>query len=365
MVWVEVNLAAIRHNAREVRRVVGDRVKILAVVKADGYGHGLVEPARALLTEGVWGLGVTRLEDAARLREASIEAPTLVFNSSLPEDAPLVVEYGLDQTVCNMELAQALSDAASAVGKTARAHVKIDTGMGRLGVAPEQAVEYIKTISALPALEIAGVYTHFATAADRNKALCVRQMRAFDGTLHNLKSHGIGYSSAHAAASAAILAMPDSHYDMVRPGTLLYGQYPSAYVPRSLDLRNTWVLKARVAFVKTVAAGSCIGYGAEYRARRDLRIAVLPIGYADGLTLLPESVLRRTVAARFARRYLPGEPPMLQVSIHSHPAPCVGRVAMEMLTVDVTDIPGVKVGDEAVIPCRRTSASSRIPRIYV
>ena len=142
-VWVEVDLAAIRHNAREARRVVGDRVKILAVVKADGYGHGMVEVARALLMEGVYGFGVTRLEDAALLREACIEAPILVFDSSLPRDAALIVEQGLDQTVCTLELAEALSAAACASGKTARAHVKIDTGMGRLGIPPDQAVEFV------------------------------------------------------------------------------------------------------------------------------------------------------------------------------------------------------------------------------
>ena len=362
--WVEVDLSAIRHNVREVRGTVGDGVEILAVVKADAYGCGAVEVSRAVLAEDVCCLGVTRLEDALQLRGASVYAPILVFNSSFPEDARLVVEHDLEQTVCSTSLARALSEAAREQDKTARVHVKIDTGLGRLGVLPEDAVSFVRAVAGLPGVSVAGVYTHLATAAEKDARGATRQLDVFEGVLRKLRLAEIPFGTAHAAASAAILRMPRSHLDMVRPGTVLYGQYPSSHVPKLLNLRNPWTLKARIAFIKNVEKGTAIGYGSEFRTRRQSTIAVIPVGYADGLTMQPESVLRRRMALTLARRVIPGGALALEVRLRGRTVPVIGRVAMEMCVIDVTDVPGVQVGDEVIIPCRRTAVSGRIPRVY-
>ena len=364
-VWIEVDLGAICHNLREVRRLVGAKVKVLAVVKANAYGHGAVETARALAADGADCLGVTRVEDALELREASVRAPILVFNSSLPEDAAAIVKQDLEQTACDLELAEALSKAAVAQGKTVAVHVKIDTGMGRLGVSPAEAPAFARHVSGLPGLKIAGVYTHLASASAKDRRPALAQLRVFDEVLADLKAAGISCGTLHAAASAALLAIPESRYGMVRPGTVLYGQYPSSHVPQSLDLRSTWALKTRVAFVKEVPKGAAIGYGRDYRTRRTSRIAILPVGYADGVTMAPEGLLARKLAANLIRRGLTGRRSGLSVTISGKSAPIVGRIGMEMCAVDVTDLPSTAVGDEALLPCRRTSASSRIPRVYV
>ena len=364
-VWIEINLDAIRHNLREVRRVVGDRVKILAVVKSNAYGSGAVAVSKAVLAEGAESLAVTRFEDAVELREASIDAPILVFSPILPEHAAQSLDLGLDLTVCSAELARVLSAEAAARNKTARIHVKVDTGMGRLGVPAADAVDFVKTVKSMPGLEVAGVYTHFATASEKDRSASIRQMAVFDELLNTLKADGISYGMAHAAASAALLAMPDSRYDMVRPGTVLYGQYPSSHVPRPLNLKDPWTMKTRIVLVREVARGQSIGYGAEYHAKRDLRIAIIPVGYADGPTMQPESVFRRNMALKLARQVLPGSSTALRVKIQGKHYPVVGRVAMEMCCVDITDNPIVQVGEEVVLPCRRTAASSRIPRVYI
>ncbi|MDO8587551.1 MAG: alanine racemase [Armatimonadota bacterium] len=369
-IWIEIDLSAIRHNLKEVRGFTGRRVETLAVVKADAYGHGAVEVSRAVIDEGARYLGVTRIEDAVALRNASIDAPILVFSPCLPPDANTVVEYDLDQTVCSTSLSRALSDAASARGRTARVHIKVDTGLGRLGVSDREAVGFVRAVSGLSNVEIAGIYTHFATAAEKDDTGLARQLKAFDGVLRGVRSANIVFGAAHAAASAAILRAPDSHYDIVRPGTVLYGQYPSPHVPRILGLRNTWTLKTRVVAVRTLPKGAAVGYGSEYRTSRRSTIGVLPAGYADGLTMLPESVSRRNVALKLSiGRDMPSRPKqnsdLPRVKIRGKSVPIIGRVAMEMCVVDLTDLPESQVGDEVILPCRRTAAASRIPRLYI
>lgn len=363
--WVEIDLAAIRHNMREVRNTVSDGVKILAVVKADAYGCGAAGVSRVVIEEGASCLGVTRIEDAMVLRRIGIEAPVLLFDSILPEDAATAVEYDLEQTVCSTALARALSEAARAQGKTAGVHVKIDTGLGRLGVHPDEAVNFIRAIAGLPGISIAGVYTHFATAGEKDARAATAQLDSFEGVLRKLRLAEVPFGMAHAAASAAILRIPRSHLDMVRPGTILYGQYPSAHIPRRLSLRDPFTLKSRISFIRTVQGGTPIGYGSEYRTRGKTTIAIVPIGYADGLTMQPASVFRRRAAVTAARSIVPGATPAVEFRLRGKTVPVLGRVAMEMSVIDVTDIPGVEVGDLVTIPCRRTAVPNRIPRIYV
>ena len=310
-VWVEVDLAALKHNLRQVHGVVGDGVRIMAVVKANGYGHGYVGPSRAFVEAGADALGVTRLEEGLELREGGISAPILLFAPIQLENAAAAVEADLDLTVTDLSLVRAVSEAARKVGKPARVHVKVDTGMGRLGVSHAEVAGFVESVTGTDNIQIAGIYTHFAGASGKHVAPAGVQCDAFRVSLEYLRSAEVNYGLAHAANSAAILRLPGSHFDMVRPGTLLYGQYPSADVPRTLDLKDTWTLKARVCEVRSFAKGTRIGYGWEYMTKRQTRAAIVPVGYADGFTLVPEGPVYRQSAFRFAARRMKRNPTMI------------------------------------------------------
>ncbi len=361
-VWVEVNLSALEHNFLQVRSVVPESTKVMAVVKGNGFGHGMIEPAKAFVQAGADMLAVTRLDEAIALRESGLDCPILIFAPIQSGNAQLAVDAELDMTISDIELARSISQAALASGKTARVWVKVDTGMGRLGVLPENAVGLVKETAALPGVSIAGIYTHFATAIERSLFRTKMQMQTFVALLAELQAEHIDFGMASAANSAAIMRMPESHLDIVRPGTLLYGQYPSSSVPHKLDLKPTWTLKARICQIKEVPKGSSIGYGAECRVERDTRIAILPVGYADGFTMSPEGQMYRHGILKYAfnkaRR-------RLCVRIKGYRAAVLGRVAMQTTIVDITGIGGIGVGDEAVIPARRIATNPLIPRVYI
>lgn len=358
--WVEVDLAALRHNLRALRSALPNGVRLMAVVKSNGFGHGYAGPARAFVEAGADMLAVTRIDEAMAVREAGVTAPLLLFAPIQPANAEAAVEAELQLTVTTTTLAEALSSAARRLGGIARVHVKVDTGMGRLGISPGEALDFLKRTHCLPAVEVAGIYTHFSSAAEADLAASREQLRRFEAMLDELAASGIDRGLAHAANSAAILRLPQSHLDMVRPGTLLYGQYPSACVPHSLDLRPTWKLKARVCEVKEAPKGSPIGYGAEFTARRITQVAIVPIGYSDGFTLVPEGPVYRQGALRFTARKLRRS---LQVEVNGRRAPVIGRVAMQMCAIDVTDAGPVRVGDEVTVPALRIPTSPLIPRV--
>lgn len=360
-VWVEVDLSALRHNLLQVRRALADSVKLMAVVKANAYGHGCVETSRAFAESVADGLAVTRLEEALPLREAGLTLPILLFAPIQPENAEAAVRHDLAMTVTGLSLAHTISEAAARLGKTADVHVKVDTGMGRLGLLPAQAAATVQKIAALPNIRVAGVYTHFATAAD-NLEFARAQLDRFRGVIRSLRDAGVDFGLAHAANSAAILRLPESHLDMVRAGTILYGQYPSGRVPYSLDLRHTWRLKARVCDVRELPAGSPVGYGSEFVTKRPTRTAVIPIGFADGFTLVPEGPFYRRSALAFAAIKLRRS---LVVQIRGRKAPVIGRVATQMIVADVTGTAGVEVGDEVIVPAMRIPTSALVPRVYL
>lgn len=364
--WVEVSLAALRHNLAEVRALVGDSVKVMAVVKADAYGHGLVEAAKVFAEAGADYLGVTRLDEGLELRGAGIVAPVLVFSPLLPDQMKAALSADLEQTVCDLDLAERLSAAAEKAGKKARVHVKVDTGMGRLGVTMDDCPDFIYRLLNLPAVEIAGIYTHFANAGAKSLSHAKEQNARFSALMDLLKSKDMPAGLCHAANSAAALNLPDSHHDMIRPGTILYGQYPTRYVERKLDLQETWCLKTKVVALRRLPRGAEVGYGSEFTAARPTLAAVLPVGYSDGFMLTPESVAQRAYSPlRLAAGRVLGSTKGPAVTIRGHEAPVIGRVSMQMCSVDVTGVPGVQVGDEAIVPARRTTTSSRIPRVYV
>ena len=332
--WTEIDLSNLEHNYRALRAMLPQGCRFLGVVKADAYGHGAVQVARRLETLGAEYLAVACLDEALELRQAGITTPILILGYTPVERADSLLEGGITQTVYDVDMAKALSDAAMAAGKTLKIHVKADTGMSRLGwlcgeADQSAAVEAIAQVCALPGLEAEGIYTHFANA-DGDEDYTMLQFTRFLDLLEALKDRGITFAIRHCAASAAALKFPCTHLDMVRPGIALYGHYPDPSC-EGLDgpgLRPVMTLKTRVASVKTVPAGTPVSYGCTYVLDRETKLAALTIGYADGLPRLCSD--------------------RLEVLVKGSRAPIVGRICMDMCMADVTGL-DVAPGDEVEV----------------
>ncbi|MBU0514001.1 MAG: alanine racemase [Proteobacteria bacterium] len=324
-----IDLGAIAHNVGQVRRAIGPDRGLMAVVKADGYGHGAPQVARTALDSGATCLGVALPEEGAALRRAGIEAPIVVLGLIRPEEAAKTLAAGLEQAVDSLDLAEALSRVAGRTGGRARVHLKVDTGMGRIGVPPREAVPLLRTLRATPSLEVAGIFSHLSSADEADKSYTRRQVDAFDGLLRQIERAGLEVPTRHLANSAAVLDLPETYYDLVRPGIMIYGLYPSAEVGRTIRLRPAMTFQTRVSAVKRVGPGMSLSYGRTFVADREATMATLPVGYADGYS------------RRLSNR---GE-----VLIHGRRAPVVGRVCMDMILADVTDLPSVRPGDDVVL----------------
>ena len=332
--WTEIDLSNLEHNYRALRAMLPQGCRFLGVVKADAYGHGAVQVARRLETLGAEYLAVACLDEALELRQAGITTPILILGYTPVERADSLLEGGITQTVYDVDMARALSDAAMAAGKTLKIHVKADTGMSRLGwlcgeADQSAAVEAIAQVYALPGLEAEGIYTHFANA-DGDEDYTMLQFTRFLDLLEALKDKGITFAIRHCAASAAALKFPCTHLDMVRPGIALYGHYPDPSC-EGLDgpgLRPVMTLKTRVASVKTVPAGTPVSYGCTHVLDRETKLAALTIGYADGLPRLCSD--------------------RLEVLVKGSRAPIVGRICMDMCMADVTGL-DVAPGDEVEV----------------
>lgn len=364
--WVEIKQNSLIHNFRQIRNFVPEKTGVMAVVKANGYGHDLVIAARAFVEAGADYLGVTTIEEGIYIRNAGIIKPVLIFSPILPEQIETVLTNNLDLTVCDVSFLDTLSSYAVKMNTIAKIHVKIDTGMGRLGIYPQDCAEFYARLMRLPNVDITGTYTHFsdAGASDRNKTQA--QIVQFSDVISKLKSSGMYTGLVHASNSAGLLNYPDASFDMVRPGTILYGQYPSKFVKKSFDLQDTWKFKTRIIAIRKIPAGKRIGYGSEYITRRETVTAIIPVGYADGFTMLPESAAKRKSSpVRNLASLLFKKDSSPFVLIKGKRVPVVGRVSMQMCSVDVTDLKDVKTGDEVVIPARRTSVSSSIIRVLI
>jgi alanine racemase len=368
--WVEVDLDALGSNVRALKMALApERPEIIAVVKADAYGHGSVASAKAFRSEGISRFAVTSLDEARALVEGGIdprETPILVFAPMISTaQATEACSLGLETTVCDAHHARLLICAAEGLGATAAVHLKVDTGMGRLGEAPSDALSVARLIAASDRLKLTGTYTHFARAGEDDLAPTVASLKAFTEFCTVIESEGILPGIRHAANSSAALRVPESRLDAVRLGTVLYGQYPSSNVPKVAGLNpKTWQAKARVVFVHELPSGATVGYGSEIRLSRATRAAVIAIGFADGFAMSPNSVFsgKRGLAA-LVKQALGRETPF--VYLHGNRAPVLGRVAMQMIVVDVTALgESVKEGDIADIPMRRLAANARLPRIY-
>jgi len=326
-VWVEIDLAAIAHNVGEVRKKT--KAKIMAIVKANAYGHGAYQVAKTVLAAGADCLGVALLAEGLELRAKGITSPMLILGYTPKGSAELVVKNDITQTVFSFSQAQALSKAAQELGKTAKVHIKLDTGMNRIGFGWDKT-EQILPLFALAGLEVEGVFTHLAVSDIKDKSFTYEQLDKFGQGVARLEACGGKIPFKHAANSAAIIDVPEAHLDMVRPGIMLYGLAPSQDVDLgSVDLRPAMTFKAEVALVKKLPPGVTISYGRTYKTERETVVATLPLGYADGYTRLLSN--------------------RAEVLVKGRRAPLVGRICMDQCMIDVSDVPGVAEGDHVVL----------------
>ncbi|HKD92375.1 MAG TPA: alanine racemase [Terriglobales bacterium] len=336
--WVEVSLAALRRNFRLTQEHVGPEVTVCAVVKADAYGHGAVECARALEQEGATWLGVTSTDEGVRLREAGIKARILLMTGFWRGEQEAVIQHQLTPAVWQRESIEVLDSAACAAKApdAAPVHLKIDTGMSRLGVPPDQLAKLCESLAKAKHLRVEGIFTHFASSEIVDGESNVQQLARFEAALGAFRRHGIQPQFIHAANSSAIVALPEARYNFVRPGISLYGYYlpflsstgsPSEL--HGLDVEPVLSWKTRIIGLRELPTGASVGYGSIYTARQPARIAVLPLGYADGLNRKLSSLGR--------------------VLIRGQAAPIIGRISMDLTIVDITAIPETEVGEEVTI----------------
>ena len=338
--WLEIDLDAIAGNTRRIKEIVGPETDVLVSLKADAYGHGALRVARTTLLNGASWLGVATLSEAIPLRAAGITAPILVFGYIPPWQAREATRLDLRATVYSTDVATELAQAARDLDHTVRVHVKVDTGMARLGLRAEDVegvVRFIEELRGMRGVEVEGIFTHLATADSADQTYALRQLARFDAVLDALDARGLRPPIVHAANSAATLTLPQSRYSLVRPGIAIYGLAPSEEVPLPAGFQPALAFKTQVAQVKDIPAGEGVSYGATYITQRETRIAVLPVGYADGFRRAPAT--------------------WGSVLIHGQEAPLIGRVCMDQCMVDVSHIPDVRRGDEVVLIGRQGEAT--------
>ncbi|TBR25273.1 alanine racemase [bacterium] len=345
--WVEIDLGAVRRNIRWVRRVLGPQTGLLAVVKADAYGHGAVRIGRLALQEGAAGLGVLTLEEAAELREAGLKGRILVMAPPLPAQAREAARLSVEATVDGPDLAKALSRWGGR--RRVPLHVDLDYGLGRWGLPPAEAAGFLSSLSRLSGVRAAGLSAHLDYVPGKNAVEAEDKLRRFARVAEEARIAAPGLA-VHAANSSILLDFPHRRFDLARVGNLLYGIDRT----KKAKVEDPFALKARVVSLRTVQKGRSIGYSSEYLAPRTMRVAALPVGYSDGLAMEP------------AERFIGFMSPFRYYGrLRGAKAFFVGRVGISHVLLDVTGVPGVRLGDVVSLPVRRTAASSRLPRVYL
>ncbi len=333
--WAEIDLDALAHNMREIRKITNPDAQIMAVVKADAYGHGVKECAKTLLENGADRFAVATLDEAKELRNIFSDVPILILGSSMEEEAREIIKNEIMPNVYTYEFAKALSDTALELGKKVKVHVKLDTGMSRIGfvvrdVDNDDLIDEIVKISELPMLEIEGIFSHFAVSDEDRDDYTRLQFNRFMGVCNALEKRGVKIPIKHICNSAGIMMYPEYHLDMVRPGVIMYGMYPSNFVDKTrLDLKYVMSLKSVITYVKDIEPGRGVSYGVEYIADGVARIATVPVGYADGYL-----------------RMLAGK---AKIAVNGKLFPIAGRICMDQCMIDVTSVNNIKRGDEALI----------------
>jgi len=328
-VRAEINLNAIGRNIQEIKKLIPDNAMFMAVVKADAYGHGAIEVSKEAIERGADRLGVALPEEGITLREAGIDVPIQILGEIHPSASEIVLRNNLIPTICSKDVADSLSAHASRIRKKAIVHVKVDTGMNRLGLLPGDTVEFLRYVKELPFLEIEGIFTHFACADNPKSDYTRQQLQSFRNILSDLSGLGFNFSIKHAANSAATIFYPETHFDMVRIGIALYGLHPSDATKSRINLEPLLSLKSSVSQIKPLSTGEGVSYSLTFKSEKESKIALLPLGYADGYSRLLSS--------------------KAEVLIKGKRAPVVGNICMDQSLVDVTGIKDVQVGEEAVL----------------
>ena len=325
--WAEVDLKAIEHNYKQVRRLVGKNTSIMVVVKANAYGHGIVEISAVLERLGVDYLGVATTDEAVRLREHGRKTPILVLGSVLPDEVRVLIDSDITLTLCSKDLVDVIRK-ESASGRKAKVHLKIDTGMGRIGIWHEEALNFIKNLAQEGNVEIEGIYTHFSSAG-RDDFFTNYQIEAFEKLLMKLEGFDIRIPIRHAANSIATVDFKRSHLNLVRPGLIIYGMYPKHTFPKLIKLKPALSLKTKIVYIKETPPGRSISYGRTYVTQKHTRIATLPIGYADGYA--------RNLSNK------------AEVLVRGRRAHIVGKVTMDQMMIDIGHIKSARIGDDVVL----------------
>ncbi|MEH2006287.1 alanine racemase [Nostoc sp.] len=326
--WVEIDLGALSYNVQQLVQFLSPHTQLMAVVKADAYGHGAVTVAQTVIQSGASWLGVATVPEAIQLREGGIQAPILILGAThTPEQIHAIAHWKLQPTLCSPKQALVFSDTLEAMnyGSPIPVHIKLDTGMSRLGTNWQQAAEFVQLVQRLPHLEIASIYSHLATADSPDPTVMEEQHKRFESAIAQIKAMGIQPPCLHLANSAAALTDRALHYDIVRLGLALYGLYPATHLQNAIDLKPVLQLKARVTQVKTIAPGTGVSYGHQFIAPRELRLAVVGIGYADGV---PRSLSNK-----------------MQALIRGRRVSQIGTITMDQLMLDVSAIPNIQEGE--------------------
>ncbi|MEC4987077.1 MAG: alanine racemase [Oscillatoria sp. PMC 1068.18] len=324
--WVEINFSALASNVRQLKSILQPQTELMAVVKADAYGHGAVRVAQTALRAGASWLAVATLNEGVELREAGILAPILILGAiNSAEEVQAIASYDLQPTLCTPQQALIFSETMSVLGQSLAVHLKLDTGMSRLGTPWYCATEFAQLVQQLPHLDLASIYSHLATADDPDPTVMKQQQERFQEAIAQLKAAGIQPPRLHLANSAATLGDRALHYDLVRVGLAIYGLYPGEHLRSLLELKPVLQVKARVTQVKTLPPGTGVSYGHKFVSDRQIRLAVVGIGYADGV---PRNLSNR-----------------LQVLIRGQLIPQIGAITMDQLMLDVTNIPDLQPGE--------------------
>ncbi|NOZ06797.1 MAG: alanine racemase [Chloroflexi bacterium] len=327
--WAEIDLSAIRHNVRALQNHAGSHVEIIAVVKANAYGHGAVPVSRAALDAGARSLAVARVSEGVALRQAGIDAPIFVMGYALPAEAESIVTHDLSPTVNTIALADSLEQLAVQHTRRLAVYLKVDTGMGRFGLLPDEVLPFAQQLLQRPHLRFSGLWTHFAVADEADKEYTHRQFQRYRQTVAILEDAGIPVPRKFTANSAAILDLPEMHLDAVRAGIALYGLYPSPHVSQDVALRPALSLKAHLGRVRKLPPGSDISYGRTYTTSRETPVGLVPVGYGDGYS--------RALSNRG------------KVLVRGHRVPIIGRICMDQFMVDLTTAPHATQDDEVVL----------------
>ncbi len=330
LTWTEVNLDAIAQNVRNIKELIGEKKVLMAVVKGNAYGHDILEVSSVVLKNGASRLAVARLEEGIFLRKAGVAVPILILGLTLKQQAELLVSYNITPAVCEYEMIEKLSESAIKEDKVIKVHLKVDTGMGRIGIFSHDILSFIKKVRALKNVEIEGIFTHFSVADEKNKTYTEEQFKKFMEVLTLLEKEEIRIPIKHVGNSATLLDLPHMWLDLVRPGISIYGLYPSTEVQKTIKLIPAHSFRTRIVFLKELSSGEYISYGRTYTTiKKRTKIASLPVGYADGYNRLLSNQ---------------GE-----VLVRGRRFPIIGRICMDQCMIDVSSLREVKIGDEVVL----------------